>query len=115
MFAKSVWVNREKIASNINLTIGKRSIYANGGVIEKDINICIFTQVKELKEIEYIDLTFVEINDIIVRDCRYFVIEDGYISFMNKEHNIVAYIRLHSVQELTVRTTYGVMYIADTH
>ena len=113
MIATSLWVNREKIASNINLTIGKRSIYANGGVIEKDFNICIFTQVKELKEIEYIDLTYVEINNITVRDCRYFVIEDGFISFMNKEHNLVAYILLHSVQELVVRTTDGVMFIVD--
>lgn len=113
MIATSLWVNREKIASNINLTIGKRSIYANGEVIEKDFNICIFTLVRELKEIEYIDVTYVEINNIIVRDCRYFVIEDGFISFMNKEHNLVAYIRLCSVKELAVRTTDGVMYIAD--
>nr|DAG71037.1 MAG TPA: hypothetical protein [Caudoviricetes sp.] len=113
MFATSLWVNQEKIGSNINLTIGERGIYVNGGVIEKGFNICIFAQIKELKEIEHIGLAYVEINNIIVRDCRYFVIEDGFINFMNKEHNLVAYIRLYSVKELAVRTTDGVMYIAD--
>ena len=113
MLAKSVWVNDEKIAKNVNLTMGFRNIYVNEECISKDSNIVIFTQVKELKEIEYIDLTFAEINNIIVGDCRYFVIEDGFIRFMNKEHNLVAYMRLHSVQELAVKTTDGVMYIVD--
>lgn len=113
MIATSIWVNQQRIAGNINVTIGKRNIYVDGEHITKDSKICIFTQIKELKEIAYIDLIYTEINNIIVRDCKYFVIQDGCINFMNKEDNLVAHVRLYDVEELCVKTSDGVMFIAD--
>ena len=125
MIATSIWVNHERIGTNINLTIDKRSIYVNGGVIEKrsiyvnggviekDFDICIFTHVKELKEIEYIDLTYVEINNIIIRGCKYIEVTDGYMNFVDKDLDIIVYSKLSEIRELVVKTTDGVMFIAD--
>lgn len=111
MYAKSLWVNRENIAKNVNLTIGFRNIYVNEECISKDSTIVIFTHLKELKEIEYVDAVYTEVNKITIRSCRYIEIKDGFISFMGKSYNLVAYMQMHDVQELTIRTIDGIMYI----
>lgn len=113
MYAKSLWVNRENIAKNVNLTIGFRNIYVNKECISKDSNIVIFTHLKELKEIEYVDVVYAEVNKITIRTCRCIEIKDGFISFMDKSYNSVAYMQMCDVQELTIRTIDGIMYIVD--
>lgn len=113
MYAKSLWVNQENIGRNVNLTIGKGNIYVNGEHIDKDSNICVFTGLKELKEIEYVDVIYTEINNITLRACAYVLIDDGFISCIDKEDNVVAYIKMSNVKELTLRTSDYIMFIAD--
>ena len=111
MYVKSLWVDRENIAKNVNLTIGLRNIYVNKECISKDSNIVIFTHPLELKEIEYVDVVYAEVNKITIRNCRGIEIKDGFISFLDKSYNSVAYMQMSDVQELTIRTIDGIMYI----
>lgn len=111
MYAKSLWVNRENIAKNVNLTIGSRNIYVNKECISKDSNVVIFTHPMELKEIEHVDVVYAEVNKITIRNCRGIEIKDGFIYFVDKSYNSVAYMWISDVQELAIKTIDGIMYI----
>ena len=111
MLAISVWVGRENIARDVTLKIGKRNIYFNEKHIERCTNeVSIFTRLSELKELEYEELRFVEVNKIIFRNCKYIEIKDGYVHFLTKKFKLLAYVRIEAIDKLTLTTGDGIMF-----
>ena len=115
MIAISLWKNDEKRAKDATVIIGKRNIYFNGDYIKRGTKICIFMKLSELEEIEGEEFRYVEVNKVIFRSCMYIEIKSQYqyVYFYDKEWDILGYLPIREIDELTLVTTDGVMFIAD--
>lgn len=113
MLAISLWKNGEKRAKDATVTIGKRNIYFNGDHIKRGNKICIFMKLSELEEIEGEEFRYVEVNKVRFRSCMYIEIQDQYVYFTTKEWDIMGYLPIREIDELTLVTSDGVMFIAD--
>lgn len=113
MLAISLWANGENIGRDITVKIGKGNIYFNNEHVKRNSKICVFTKLSDLEEIECEEFRCVGVNNISFRNCSHIEIQDGYLYFTTKEYDISAYLPIRKINELTLVTMDGVMFIAD--